>query len=407
MGSGGHGNGLQVCCSKRDASLWCAHFPFASKGEISVLERSWVPVAQARLQGPHAVHSLSTQSTSQLCTLQVWVSEPGPQASPPLSGFTTTLRDLCWTPPPHSFVHFPNSDHSVCSQLIGHGKLLHPLVRSKAGHPAPNDSFATTFRVMFWIPPAQEGCGSSPSLAPSHKTWSTHSTEHSCGIQSVTTQSWISVGPYTSENLAISPRTVCVPQIFVNKISCKTALHSPITSSYSFVNMSFDAWLSVCSSVWAFSAPVASESSTFFWLLIPCHMLISPLCRSEVALHSASFAAITAVSSSTASFTSPHIRAMLSVSNPQSGFPRTHLFFASSSVGSDLGGVTTGGSVGFMISERDGSSLAAIGGASSFAPASGTCLLLTRAFNPIAAIFFDFASMISEYSCFEALSRPG
>merc|ERR1719313_1856944 len=56
MGSGGHGNGLQVCCSKRDASLWCAHFPFASKGEISVLERSWVPVAQARLQGPHAVH---------------------------------------------------------------------------------------------------------------------------------------------------------------------------------------------------------------------------------------------------------------------------------------------------------------------------------------------------------------
>merc|ERR1719506_1557079 len=279
---------LHSCCSKRSSDISAAQRPFPSFGVLMRRARSCVPPPHARLHGPQTVQSCSTQSTSQLCTLQSCVSELGPHASPPLSGRTSTLRE-------------------------------------SAGHSAPRVLFCTMLRVMFWVPP-WHSAGSLSGSAPSHSTWSMHSMLHSCGIQSVTTQSSTSVGPYTEENLAISPRTVFVPQICVKRISCSTAVHSPHTSSYSFSSICFSDWRSACSSVFVLRDPVASVSSTFFWLSALCHVVISPLCRFSVALHAFSFSAMMVVSSSTASLQSPHMSAMLSVRSPQSGFPSTHLF---------------------------------------------------------------------------------
>mmetsp|Transcript_6859 Transcript_6859/g.16364 ORF Transcript_6859/g.16364 Transcript_6859/m.16364 type:complete len:249 (+) Transcript_6859:217-963(+) len=216
------------------------------------------------------------------------------------------LRTRACSPPPHSFEHRPHLDHSPITQLIGHSNSLHFFSICNGGHLIPRSLVCVTLRTRVCLPPLQL-------------------LEHSCGDQSVTTQSTIFSGDMDPwEKVANSPRTLRSPHRFI-MISPTRCLHFASTALNSFFSSRCSRCLSTCVCVASACSPVASPSSVLRSCSRAFHKAISSLIVSSVSLHSFFAATSSAYFSSCLSLTSPQKMAILSFSSPQSGSDMVHL----------------------------------------------------------------------------------
>mmetsp|Transcript_65519 Transcript_65519/g.213337 ORF Transcript_65519/g.213337 Transcript_65519/m.213337 type:complete len:219 (+) Transcript_65519:951-1607(+) len=174
------------------------------------------PPLQIFEQLVHAVQSLNVQSASQDCKLHPTDSSVASQGSPAFSISTFTFRARSFTPPPHSALHALKPDHSSSTQSTGHLKVLHSCSICIGGHSIPPFGLCSLERFMSCMPP--------PQVA-----------EHSCGDQSVTSQSANSASLpailYNSPRIFSNAQSSVLNSFWVLQCSAISAVYSFCCSS--------------------------------------------------------------------------------------------------------------------------------------------------------------------------------
>ena len=104
---------LQLCCSSQAPTQYLPLW--AGAGFVQVLVLILVPPSHIKEHSLHSPNSLHPPSTGQCCSIQSWVSVPGPwQSAPPWAGagFVQVLV-LVWVPCPHAAEHSLQSVQSA------------------------------------------------------------------------------------------------------------------------------------------------------------------------------------------------------------------------------------------------------------------------------------------------------
>lgn len=136
--------------------------PSASRSTVS--ERDRFPVPHSPV---HAVHapSVTSQSTTQTCVLQLTVSCNIGHTEPPCWGCVVTTRCLSCVPPPQGAEQLLHWLQGVTEQSTGHGCSLHTSLRNNGGQGVPLPEAATvTLRTYNRCPPPHVAVHSSASL---------------------------------------------------------------------------------------------------------------------------------------------------------------------------------------------------------------------------------------------------
>jgi hypothetical protein len=88
-------------------------------------------------QADQADHSETPQSIGHAAVLHAWFWFKAGQAVPPLAADVTTVRVWVCEPPPQRVEHADHADHSLTTQLTGHGIVLQSCFCSNSGQALP------------------------------------------------------------------------------------------------------------------------------------------------------------------------------------------------------------------------------------------------------------------------------
>jgi len=128
-----------------------------AEGVVTARVWLWAPEPQVRLQADQADQALTTQSTAQLCSLQLRVTERAGQATPPKAEVVVTSRVWLWDPLPQERLQVDQADQADTTQSMGHAWVLQAWDWASSGQTAPPwTGFTEIVRLRVWVPAPQD-----------------------------------------------------------------------------------------------------------------------------------------------------------------------------------------------------------------------------------------------------------
>mmetsp|Transcript_132346 Transcript_132346/g.423479 ORF Transcript_132346/g.423479 Transcript_132346/m.423479 type:complete len:401 (+) Transcript_132346:224-1426(+) len=133
--------------------------------------RTWNPPLQALEQGDQPVQPANLQSSSQASSPQLVLSVVESQGRPPPEGCCRVERTRSMMPPPHWALHALQPLHSSTTQSTGQVCSLHLRFMARGGHALPKLDGTTMERTSFCTPPPHSALHSSAIQADTSQSW--------------------------------------------------------------------------------------------------------------------------------------------------------------------------------------------------------------------------------------------